>query len=84
MLVTSRDAAGTGRDVTAAARFTVSPPGIVRLEAGELIPVRDGRAVVTVRHSGQTASARVEVRLPASPAAVSFRDQVVPVLTRAG
>jgi hypothetical protein len=84
LLVTSRDAAGTGRDVTAAARFTVSPAGIVRLEAGELIPVRNGRAVVTVHYSGQTASVQVEVRLPARPVAVSFRDQVVPVLTRAG
>ncbi|MER3415191.1 MAG: hypothetical protein C4297_03135 [Gemmataceae bacterium] len=65
-------------------RWTVEPPGIVRLQESVLYPLADGEAVLRAEHQGRTAQARVRVSGVAREMRVSFRNDVLPVLTRAG
>ncbi len=61
-----------------------SDPKVVRIEEGYAVPVADGRAVVTARAGGRTASARAVVRDLEKPFERSFRNHVQPVLARFG
>ncbi|MFL5339235.1 MAG: DUF1553 domain-containing protein [Gemmataceae bacterium] len=71
-------------DRTATATFASSNPAVVAVDGGELRAVGDGEAVVTATVEGKTASAKVRVAKAKEPAAWSFRNHVIPVLTKAG
>lgn len=72
-------------DLTAVARFSSSAPWIVEVTAsGELIPRADGEARITAAAAGRKASAPVQVRSQRSAPKRSFRNDVLPLLTRAG
>lgn len=61
-----------------------SRPDVVRIEAGDAIPLSDGTAILTCRGSNGVAQAEVEVTGMGRPVQWSFRNDVQPVLAKAG
>ncbi|MCK5941142.1 MAG: cell surface protein, partial [Planctomycetes bacterium] len=84
LVVVQTDAQGITTDVTAAAEITFATPGVAEWRDGELLPVGDGESVARIRHGGLTAEVHVAVRDARVDPPVSFRNDVIPVLTRAG
>jgi hypothetical protein len=76
---------GARKDATASARLESTTPKIVRIgEHGKLRPVGDGAGEVVVRVGSLEARVPVEVKGSQAPRRVSFRNEVVPVLTKLG
>lgn len=72
-------------DLTHAVRYEVADPKIASVNArGLLEPRAEGTTEVRVHHDGQTATVRVEVKGINRPAPVSFEQQIMPLLTKAG
>ena len=70
---------------TSACTFSSSNPNVATVDdKGVVTAVADGRAIVTARDGGQTVSTIVEVERAVAPYPLSFRNHVIPVLTRAG
>ena len=70
---------------TAASTFTSSNPNVATVDAkGVVTAVRDGRALITVRDGARVASTMVEVERAAAAYPVTFRNHVLPVLTKVG
>jgi hypothetical protein len=89
LVVTGSYSDGSQKDLTGAAAYRVSRTAVVAIEtdAGRRVvhPLADGEATVTVSTPGVTpVPVAVEVRNSDAPAPVSFRDEVVPALTKAG
>jgi hypothetical protein len=66
------------------ATVTSSDEKVLMIEDGVLVPVGNGKALITAIAGGRTASAEVTVTGIDKPADWSFRNDVQPVLTRAG
>lgn len=76
---------GPTGDVTRKASYQSSTPTIVRIdEQGGLEPVGEGTGAILVRHEGREVRVPVTVRGIAKPVPVSFEQQVIPLLTKAG
>jgi hypothetical protein len=77
---------GTGQeDLSRRAQFVSSNPAVVKVDAaGVLVPVADGEATVTGKAGGASAQVRVRVQGVAQPFQWSFRNHVIPVLTKMG
>src|SRR5687768_16741902 len=76
VFVTAVQADGNREDVTERAAFTVRS-GVIRAAGrGSLQAVRDGQTVVSVTHSGRTASLPVRVSKTNAEQPVSFRYDV--------
>jgi hypothetical protein len=76
---------GSARDLTKQARWSSSNPAVVKVDAaGVVIPTGNGSATVTVEVDGQKASAQVRVANFDRPFQWSFRNHVIPVLTKMG
>jgi hypothetical protein len=75
---------GTRRDVTGAVALSIDAPRVAELQSTRLLARSDGRATVAVRYGGQTARVPVEVNGSRRPVAVSFRNDVIPLLARLG
>src|SRR5262245_1501747 len=72
-------------DRTAGAKFTVADSRVAAVdEAGLVRPVGDGETTVTATAAGKSATARVRVSKAKDTTPPSFRNDVVPILTRAG
>ncbi len=72
-------------DWTRNARWSSSNPAVALVDASGIVrPVGDGEAVVTARANGLTATAKIRVRDAKSPFEWSFRNHVIPVMTKAG
>ena len=72
-------------DRTASAKFSSSDPKVAVVEAdGTLRPVGDGEAVIEARDGDRVAKSTVRVANFAKPAVPNFRNEIVPILTRAG
>jgi Protein of unknown function (DUF1553)/Protein of unknown function (DUF1549)/Bacterial Ig-like domain (group 2) len=85
LLVANDDAGRTVADLTAGAKFTSSNPKIAIVnEAGLVKPVGDGDATITATVDGKSATASVRVSKAADSTPPSFRNDVMPILTRAG
>ncbi len=85
ILVLLRDAEGLTADVTASASLESSNRAIARLDAGGWVqPLADGTAEIAVAAAGQTATIKVDVKLPDAPPVHSFRHDVMPVLSKGG
>ncbi|MCK6485701.1 MAG: DUF1553 domain-containing protein [Phycisphaerae bacterium] len=82
IVLTSPD--GQTRDVTAAAQLGFAADGIAGVENGALAPIADGETLLTASAEGQAAQARVIVRHMEKRRPVSFRNDVLPVLMKAG
>jgi hypothetical protein len=76
---------GTKSDRTAEARLASRSPGRVRIDdSGAVRPVGDGQAEIVVRVGAAEAVLPVEVKGASLPRTVSFRNEVVPLLTKLG
>ncbi len=75
---------GITRDVTAKAVFESADQGIVRCEGNVVLPVGDGSTELTVTIDGERLSVPIRVRDAALSRPVSFRLDVMPVLTKGG
>lgn len=70
---------------TGTSTFASSNPGVATVDAaGTVVAVSDGRAIITARDGEGSASTVVEVERASAPYPLTFRNHVVPVLTRAG
>ena len=73
-----------GVDVTRAAEYRVGSKQIVDVNSHGLItPNADGEAVVTIEFAGKTLKLPVEANRIAKPRPVSFRNEIIPILTKA-
>jgi hypothetical protein len=75
---------GFSVDLRDTAKFTVADPRIAAVEAGWVKPLATGQTTVTVAVNGQVFTIPVKVTLPAAEPPISFRQEMMPVLTRAG
>ena len=70
---------------TGTSAFASSNPDVATVDAaGVVVAVGDGRALITARDGALAASTVVEVDRASAPYPLTFRNHVVPVLTRAG
>jgi hypothetical protein len=84
LLVSLTQASGQ-RDFTGDAEFTSQPAGIVDVdETGFVTPLGNGSAVITARAEGTAATISVVVSSFEKQRPVSFPNDVIPQLTRAG
>lgn len=85
MVVQLQTDAGRQVDVTRRAAIQVQPAGIVEVTPfGRVIPLQDGSATLRVSCDGVSTEVRCEVSGIAQPPPVSFRREVVPILSKAG
>jgi hypothetical protein len=76
---------GSRLDLTPRVRVESRDPKVVSVDAsGRLRPVGDGPGEVVVRAGQVEARIRVEVKGASAPRKVSFRHEVVPILTKLG
>lgn len=84
-LVAEATAGDHQEDWTAAAQWSSSNPKIASVsEQGVLRPEGDGEARITARAKGLTATITVRVQDAGAPFTWSFRNHVIPVLTKMG
>ena len=85
LLVLVEDAGKVTGDRTAAAVFASSNEKVVKVSGrGEIQAIGDGEAVVTARQDGKTATAKVTVKGAKGETVWSFRNDVIPLLTKTG
>ncbi len=85
LIVTALDASGNSSDVTRLARFTSSRPELITVSTnGSVHALNDGAAEVLVQFGGQSVKIPVTVRGTQTKSPISFRQDIEPVLTRAG
>lgn len=85
LLVIVRDRAGRAQDVTAHASYVSARPDVVTVSTnGTLRAVADGQTEVRIEFGGKFVQVPVVVRGVAGRRSVSFRQDVEPILTRAG
>ncbi|MCI0682110.1 MAG: DUF1553 domain-containing protein [Gemmataceae bacterium] len=84
LLVTGHCRDGAVRDLTHAVRWRCDRPDIVRVQDGIVHGLADGAARVTAEVGSLQAALSVAVRDAARPQPVSFRNDVMAVLSRAG
>ncbi|HEX7379922.1 MAG TPA: DUF1549 domain-containing protein, partial [Pirellulales bacterium] len=84
-LIVTKLASDGPRDATHTALYRALDEGVVQVGPdGLLRPLANGSTRVVVRHGGWEASAAVEVRGLDRPSPVSFRNEILPLLTRSG
>ena len=83
MVVQAEYADGSVRDVTNEASFSFDRPVATAIH-GFLSPITDGAATLTVAYAGQTATVPIIVKGAKVAEPLRFRNDVLPVLTRAG
>jgi hypothetical protein len=76
---------GCSLDLRTQARFTSADPRIATVDdQGWVCPIANGATTLTVTVAGLTKTIPVKVQLPAQEPPISFRHEVMPVLSRAG
>ena len=84
-LVEARAGAAFVADRTPSAKFEIDKPAVAVVSADGLVtPVGDGQAVLTAHVGNQTVTAAITVKNSGNEEPWSFRNHVMPVLTRAG
>ncbi len=84
ILVTQRLDATRTNDRTREATYTIADAGIARIDPRGLIrPVADGRTELIVAFEGVEQRVPIEVDAFAAPRRVSFRNEIIPLLTKA-
>ncbi|HEV3486082.1 MAG TPA: Ig-like domain-containing protein, partial [Vicinamibacterales bacterium] len=85
LLVEARQGNAYVGDRTPSCTFTSSNPNVATVDAaGVVTAVADGRAIVTAREGSRAVSVVVEVERAFAPYAPTFRNHVIPVLSKAG
>ena len=85
LLVSGYATNGVLRDVTRAAAYTVSPAKVVRVDkSGFVEPLGDGKATITAKVEGKTASVAIEVVEFGKVQDINFANKIVPIFTKAG
>jgi hypothetical protein len=85
LLLTARGDSGRLVDATQTAQWMSLTPDIVTVDQSGLVsPRAEGRGRIEVHDRGQALEVKVDVNFKGIVAAASFRDHVVPVLTKAG
>ena len=85
LLLVEETAGRATADRTRGATFTSSNTAVAIVDATGLVrPVGDGEALISATSDGRTATAKVTVVKSADPTPPSFRNDVVPIFTRAG
>lgn len=70
---------------TRSAEWSSSDPNIAKVDqTGLVTPVSDGEAAITAKAQGRSASVTVRVKNTKAPFTWSFRNDVIPVMTRMG
>jgi len=75
---------GITRDVTDEAKFTLTNPGLARLEKNVLYPTADGKCELKVECVGHTVMLPVEVINATGDVPISFKLDVMPVFMKSG
>jgi hypothetical protein len=75
---------GVTRDVTREATATVADPAKARVEGAAVHPLADGETLLAVAFGGQAVDVPVQVGRAGERPELSFRLDVLPVLTRSG
>jgi hypothetical protein len=85
LIVESRTGATNTGNRTGTSTFASSNPNVATVDAAGIVSaVSDGRAIITARDGEVSASTVIEVERASAPYPLTFRNHVVPVLTRAG
>jgi hypothetical protein len=85
LLLVEEDGGKAAADRTAAAKFSSANPTVATVdETGMVRPVGDGETTVTATSNGKSAITKVRVAKAKDPTPPSFRNDVLPILTRAG
>lgn len=91
LAVPERTAAATAsgdtrfHDVTREAQFSLNDDGFARVSpTGEVTPLQDGETSLTVDFGTQKKTIPVRIRGVNQPEPVSFQDEVLPILSKAG
>jgi hypothetical protein len=85
LLVVAADVGQVVGDLTELAKFTSSNPAVAAVdETGNVQAVGDGEAVITATHDGKQATAKVQVVQSKEPFTWSFRNHVIPMMTKMG
>ncbi len=84
LLVASEEGGAVVGDRTAKATFTSANPAVAVVESGVVRPVGDGETTITATLNGQQATAKVKVVRAKEPIDWSFRNDVIPMMTRVG
>src|SRR5262249_18476559 len=83
IVVQAEYADGSTRDVTGLAAAAIRP-GVATVSDGVVAPKAGGKGTLTVGLGGLHAEAAIEVRDAAAIEPIRFRNDVLPVFTRAG
>ena len=84
-LVTAIDSTGRRIDVTRSATLTLSSPNVAAINAaGRIDPLSDGEATLTAHFKEMSTTALIRVHGIANPTPVSFRHDVIPLLSKSG
>ncbi len=85
VVVTAMDSGGRAVNINAKATLAMSDPNVATVSAsGQAVPVADGRCVLRVSYLSQVVEVPVVVTLVADNHPVSFTEDVLPALTKAG
>jgi hypothetical protein len=85
LVVVGVEADGSKHDLTTAARVETKSPSIAAIDPrGRVVPRGDGKGTVVVKAGGAKALVPVRVAGASATRRVSFRHEVVPVLTKLG
>ncbi len=84
LLVEAEFEDGHAADISAQAKLSSTRPEIALVEGGFVHPLADGQAEVSASFRGRRSTVRVEVKDSHAPLAWSFRNQVLPVMTKMG
>jgi hypothetical protein len=83
--VTLRLPDGSSTDITSSCRYSVEPGGVAEISASGLVSsTRDGEAVLLIWRGSQRTTVHVQVKHSRTRRPVSFRNDVMPLLSRAG
>ncbi len=85
LLVMGRTAAGHDVDLTRQMKWTSSNTAVARVDAlGWVSAVTNGQATLTGQAAGKSVQVSVSVKLPSAAQPLSFRHDVMPVLSKGG
>jgi 1,2-phenylacetyl-CoA epoxidase PaaB subunit len=75
---------GTTMDVTAKSKLTLADPAAAKLTGVTLTPLKKGKTTLAIEFGGHKTKINVEVSDPTKDRLISFRLDVIPVITKSG
>lgn len=85
ILVRAHTKGGYDIDLTADTKFQSANEQIAKVDAtGWIQPIASGETTITAQAGDRTTTVKVTVKLPGKPIDVSFRNDIMPILSKAG